>query len=129
MHTLIGFLVISSSICRHLPWAWLKTLSLLSQVQAQVAQKNVQRVEGRLARHPPLAVAQFPPPQQSPQLRRESVYNHCNHQRIRRVAARTIGSISSHRGIREGNFSVILWPKTNLVWLSHFKVCTKQCID
>ena len=57
MHTLIGFLVKSSSVCRHLPWAWLKTLSLLSQVQAQVAQKNVHRVEGRLARDPPLAVA------------------------------------------------------------------------
>ena len=27
-------------VCRHLPWAWLKTLSLLNQVQAQVAQKN-----------------------------------------------------------------------------------------
>ena len=38
-------------------WAWLKTLSLLSQVQAQVAQKNVHRVEGRLARDPPSAVA------------------------------------------------------------------------
>ena len=42
---------------RHLPWARLKTLSLLSQVQAQVAQKNVHRVEGRLARDPSLAVA------------------------------------------------------------------------
>ena len=57
MHALIDFLVRHSSDCRHLPWAWLKTLSLLSQVQAQVAQKNVQRVEGRLASVPPLAVA------------------------------------------------------------------------
>ena len=57
MHALIDFLVRHSSDCRHLPWAWLKTQSLLSQVQAQVAQKNVHRVEGRLARDPPLAVA------------------------------------------------------------------------
>ena len=57
MHALIDFLVRHSSDCRHLPWAWLKTLSLLSQAQAQVAQKNVQRAEGRVASDPPLAVA------------------------------------------------------------------------
>ena len=46
-HALIDFLVRLCSVCRHLPWAWLKTLSLLSQVQAQVAQKNVHGVESR----------------------------------------------------------------------------------
>ena len=60
MHALIDFLVRHSSDCRHLPWAWLKTLSLLSQVQAQVAQKNVHRVEGPLSKRSSLSSGVVP---------------------------------------------------------------------
>ena len=129
MHALIGFLVRLSSVCRHLPWAWLKTLSLLSQVQAQVAQKNVQRVEGRFSKSSSLSSGVVPSTAAVAAAKKRISYHNHNHQWISGVAARIIGSISSHRGIREENFSAIWWPKTNLVWLSYFKVCTKRCID
>ena len=90
MHALIGFLVRLSSVCRHLPWAWLKTLSLLSQVQAQVAQKIVQRVEGRFSKSSSLSSGVVPSTAAvSAAKKRISYYNH-NHQWISGAAARLL---------------------------------------
>ena len=114
-----------SSVCRHLPWAWLKTLMGLAQdtklaessrrLEAQVAQKNVQRVEGRFSKSSSLSSGVVPSTAAVAAAKKRISYHNHNHQWISGEAARIIGSISSHRGIREENFSAIWWPETNLV--------------
>ena len=60
MHTLIGFLVRHSLRLPPSSLGLAQELSLLSQVQAQVAQKNVHRVEGRISKRSSLSSGVVP---------------------------------------------------------------------